>query len=218
MTTNREQAQHASNPSQERVDDWQASDVQATQTVPERPNQAPTPTESSNENMAGGAPSVAESPQDQQQAPPDGYEDTPGATSSDEEGTARRIESGSATQQQTAGAAPTSQQEPFTPPQDASSGVNTGAGTDGEQSLVADPSGYAMRWESIQVGFVDDPRSAVQEAETLVSNVMTEMTGIFQQQRQQLEEQWSGGNQASTDDLRVAFQRYRDFFQRLLHV
>ena len=97
--------------------------------------------------------------------------------------------------------------------------MNAGAVTDGTQhSLIADPSGYARRWESIQVGFVDDPRSAVQEAETLVSDVMKEMMGLFQRQQQQLEEQWSGGNRASTDDLRVAFQRYRDFFQRLLRI
>ena len=65
---------------------------------------------------------------------------------------------------------------------------------------------------------MDDPRSAVQEAETLVSDVMREMVGLFQRQHQQLEEQWSGGNRASTDDLRVAFQLYRDFFQRLLQM
>lgn len=53
----------------------------------------------------------------------------------------------------------------------------------------------------------------------LVSDVMSEVARIFQQQRQQSEAQWSGGGaQASTDDLRVAFQPYRDFFQRLLHV
>ena len=97
--------------------------------------------------------------------------------------------------------------------------MDDSAGIDGTQhSLIADPSGYSRRWESIQVGFVDDPRSAVQEAETLVSDVMREMIGLFQRQHQQLEEQWSGGNQASTDDLRVAFQRYRDFFQRLLQM
>lgn len=88
----------------------------------------------------------------------------------------------------------------------------------GKPSLIGDPSGYTTRWESIQVGFVDDPRSAVQEAETLVSDVMSDVSRVFQEERQQLEMQWSGGAQASTDDLRVAFQRYRDFFQRLLQV
>jgi hypothetical protein len=86
------------------------------------------------------------------------------------------------------------------------------------QSFIGDASDYARRWDSIQVGFVDDPQAAVREAETLVSDVMGEVVATFQQQRQQLETQWSGGGQASTDDLRAAFQRYRDFFQRLLQI
>ena len=92
------------------------------------------------------------------------------------------------------------------------------AGAGAGQSFIGDASGYARRWESIQVGFVDDPQASVQEAETLVSDVMGEVVATFQQQRQQLEAQWSGGGQASTDDLRAAFQRYRDFFQRLLQI
>lgn len=92
------------------------------------------------------------------------------------------------------------------------------AGVGVGRSFIGDASGYARRWESIQVGFVDDPQAAVQEAESLVSDVMGEVVATFQQQRQQLEAQWSGGGQASTDDLRAAFQRYRDFFQRLLQI
>ncbi len=92
------------------------------------------------------------------------------------------------------------------------------AGGAAGQSFIGDASSYARRWESIQVGFVDDPRAAVHEAETLVSDVMGEVIATFQQQRQQLEAQWSGGGQASTDDLRGAFQRYRDFFHRLLQI
>ena len=34
--------------------------------------------------------------------------------------------------------------------------------------------------------------------------------------REQLEGQWSRGEDVSTEDLRVALQRYRSFFQRLL--
>jgi hypothetical protein len=33
-----------------------------------------------------------------------------------------------------------------------------------------------------------------------------------------LEEQWSRGQEASTEDLRQALKRYREFFQRLLTV
>ena len=114
-------------------------------------------------------------------------------------------------------AAETSQQMPVQAHPQAAGRSPEPAGGAG-QSFIGDASGYGRRWEAIQVGFVDDPRAAVQEAETLVSDVMGEVVATFQQERQQLEAQWSGGGEASTDDLRVAFQRYREFFQRLLRI
>jgi hypothetical protein len=33
-----------------------------------------------------------------------------------------------------------------------------------------------------------------------------------------LEEQWDRGEEASTEDLRIALKRYREFFERLLAV
>lgn len=85
-------------------------------------------------------------------------------------------------------------------------------------SLLGNPQGFRLRWESIQVSFVDDPRGAVEEAEKLVSSVIDELVSGFRQQRESLEQQWSGGGEASTDSMRTAFQRYRDFFDRLLQV
>jgi hypothetical protein len=220
MTTSSEQAQDLSNPPEEPVDEMQPSGRQANQTVSVGSEPALTPAELRDSDMAGGQQSVVASRQDQQQAPPTAYEEnTTGVASGYRQDNTGSSDSGSATRQQTGVAAQTSQQESSLRSEGAGLEVNAGAGTDGTQhSLIADPPGYARRWESIQVGFVDDPRSAVQEAETLVSDVMREMTGIFQRQQQQLEEQWSAGNQASTDDLRMTFQRYRDFFQRLLQV
>jgi hypothetical protein len=84
--------------------------------------------------------------------------------------------------------------------------------------LVSDPESLRRRWESVQVGFVDDPRQAVGEADGLVSVVIDDLADGFRRQRQRLESQWSEGRDASTDDLRESFQRYRDFFERLLHV
>ena len=40
----------------------------------------------------------------------------------------------------------------------------------------------------------------------------------FAEARSRLEQQWSRGEQASTEDLRVALKRYREFFDRLLAV
>ena len=72
------------------------------------------------------------------------------------------------------------------------------------------------RWEAIQVRFVDDPRNAVEEADALVASTMQQLADGFASAREDLEGQWSRGEDISTEDLRVALQRYRSFFQRLL--
>ena len=74
----------------------------------------------------------------------------------------------------------------------------------------------SSRWESIQVTFVDDPRRAVEEADGLVAEVMQQLADGFARERENLEGQWTRGEDVSTEDLRVALQRYRSFFQRLL--
>jgi hypothetical protein len=77
-------------------------------------------------------------------------------------------------------------------------------------------SGYRDRWEQIQSRFVDDPRSSVEQADTLVIEVVQELQTSFGSERQALEAQWQRGDDVQTEDLRVAFQRYRSFFDRLL--
>jgi hypothetical protein len=72
------------------------------------------------------------------------------------------------------------------------------------------------RWNDIQTGFVDEPRSAVQNADTLVASTMQQLAEAFSRERTQLEHQWGRGDSVSTEDLRVAFQRYRSFFRRIL--
>lgn len=72
------------------------------------------------------------------------------------------------------------------------------------------------RWHDIQTGFVDEPRSAVQHADSLVASTMQQLAEAFARERSQLEQQWSRGDSVSTEDLRVAFQRYRSFFRRIL--
>jgi hypothetical protein len=77
-------------------------------------------------------------------------------------------------------------------------------------------SGYQGRWETIQTNFVDDPRRTVEEADELVAEVMRKLAESFAGERERLEQQWGRGEDVSTEDLRVALQRYRSFFQRLL--
>jgi hypothetical protein len=47
-------------------------------------------------------------------------------------------------------------------------------------------------------------------------NVMQQLADGFARERETLEGQWSRGEDVSTEVLRVALQRYRSFFQRLL--
>lgn len=72
------------------------------------------------------------------------------------------------------------------------------------------------RWSDIQASFVDEPRRAVEQANALVSDVITEIADTFGKQRSRLEAQWDRGGEVSTEDLRQTFQRYRSFFSRLL--
>ena len=76
--------------------------------------------------------------------------------------------------------------------------------------------GYRTQWDSIQTGFVDQPRAAVEQADALVSQVVTRLTEVFRTERSTLEGQWTKGDNVSTEDLRIALTRYRSFFHRLL--
>ena len=75
---------------------------------------------------------------------------------------------------------------------------------------------FRMSWNEIQGKFVDEPRSAVQQADTLVSEVIGQITQMFAKEHNLLEGQWNQGNDVSTEDLRKALQRYRSFFNRLV--
>jgi hypothetical protein len=75
---------------------------------------------------------------------------------------------------------------------------------------------FQARWQETQADFVDDPRSAVTRADALVAEVMKRVAEEFARERDGLEKQWNEGTEASTEDLRLAFQRYRSFFGRLL--
>jgi len=77
-------------------------------------------------------------------------------------------------------------------------------------------SDFRRHWEEVQTRFVDEPRGAVEQADGLVAAVMQELAEGFALERERLEAQWGRGEDISTEDLRIALQRYRSFFQRLL--
>jgi hypothetical protein len=77
---------------------------------------------------------------------------------------------------------------------------------------------FRNRWTEIQAAFVDEPRRAVEQGDALVADVIKRLATSFADERSKLEGQWGRGDNVSTEDLRVALQRYRAFFDRLLSV
>lgn len=72
------------------------------------------------------------------------------------------------------------------------------------------------RWDKTQIGFVDEPRAAVEQADSLVATVVKRLAEQFAAERAELEHQWDRGTEVSTEDLRQALRKYRSFFDRLL--
>jgi hypothetical protein len=75
---------------------------------------------------------------------------------------------------------------------------------------------FRSQWIKIQTSFVDEPRGTVKDADKLVAAVMQRLAEGFSNERSGLEKQWDRGDNVSTEDLRIALQRYRSFFDRLL--
>lgn len=89
---------------------------------------------------------------------------------------------------------------------------------DGRSALLdaAEAERFHGRWVELQTRFVDAPRDAVHEADSLVAELMQRLAETFSREREGLESQWTRGEDVSTEDLRVALTRYRSFFDRLL--
>ena len=81
-----------------------------------------------------------------------------------------------------------------------------------------DTQDFRSRWEKIQIGFVDEPRKAVEQADELVASAIKRLAEVFASEREKLEAEWDKNDNVSTEDLRVALRRYRSFFNRLLSV
>jgi hypothetical protein len=76
--------------------------------------------------------------------------------------------------------------------------------------------GFRSRWSDVQTSFVDEPRKAVEQADSLVANVIKRIAEQFASEREELEKQWDRGDEVDTEALRQALKRYRAFFDRLL--
>jgi len=81
---------------------------------------------------------------------------------------------------------------------------------------AAQSDGFLRRWSEVQARFVDDPQGAVRDGDSLVAELMQALAASFAQHKEGLEQQWRSGGEPGTEDLRLALQSYRSFFQRLL--
>jgi len=75
--------------------------------------------------------------------------------------------------------------------------------------------GLRERWRELQLRFIDDPRSVAGEADQLVAEAVSTVTGALESQRAQLSA-WQNEGGDDTERLRAAVRQYRDFFNHLL--
>jgi len=75
--------------------------------------------------------------------------------------------------------------------------------------------GLRERWRELQLRFIDDPRSVAGEADQLVAEAVSTITGALESQRERLSA-WQGEGGEDTERLRAAVRQYRDFLDRLL--
>jgi hypothetical protein len=99
----------------------------------------------------------------------------------------------------------------------------------------ADQARFAEQWRAVQLGFVDDPEGTVVDADDLVAQVMAargypvdnadERTGMVVADHPRMADDYRRAHairrrgdrsEASVDELRDAFQHYRELFSRLL--
>ncbi|MFG2057033.1 hypothetical protein ACGFI9_23730 [Micromonospora sp. NPDC048930] len=75
--------------------------------------------------------------------------------------------------------------------------------------------GFRDRWREVQLRFVDDPKAAVGEAQSLVDEAMEALSAALREQKRKLGG-WQESGSADTEQLRVAVRGYRDFLDRVL--
>ena len=77
---------------------------------------------------------------------------------------------------------------------------------------------FRSRWNNIQVRFVDDPASAVDEANSLVSEAIEHLKQGFSAQRQPRGETSDPNQRDSTEERRLLLRRYRTLVERLVSI
>jgi len=74
--------------------------------------------------------------------------------------------------------------------------------------------GYRSRWESIQLGFLDDPKGAAEQADTVVGELLGRLTERRQALSDELNRQ--SDQDVDTESMRLAVRNYRSLFRRVV--
>lgn len=82
--------------------------------------------------------------------------------------------------------------------------------------LDSDPAAVQDRWRDLQASFVDDPRAAVQRADSLLDEVMASVRQAVESRMRELQDLWKNSGHNDTEQLRLALRSYRDVMHRLL--
>ncbi|MFI6782910.1 hypothetical protein [Micromonospora sp. NPDC050276] len=75
--------------------------------------------------------------------------------------------------------------------------------------------GFRDRWRDVQLRFVDDPKAAAGEAQSLVEEAIQALSSALAAQKSTLGG-WQDAGSADTEQLRMAVRNYRDFLDRVL--
>jgi len=74
---------------------------------------------------------------------------------------------------------------------------------------------FRSQWREVQAQFVDEPRTAVRDADSLLSSMLDELKSHVDEQKRTLDGGWDRDTK-DTEELRVAMQRYRSLFDQIL--
>ncbi|MEV6812768.1 hypothetical protein [Micromonospora sp. NPDC051296] len=87
----------------------------------------------------------------------------------------------------------------------------------GAATLFDEPTAqrFRDRWRDVQLRFVDDPRAAAGEAQSLVDEAMQALSAALTEHKSKLGG-WQEAGSTDTEQLRVAVREYRDFLDRVL--
>jgi hypothetical protein len=74
------------------------------------------------------------------------------------------------------------------------------------------------RWTSIQIQFVEDPCSAIEQGEAIVAETIERVTQMITEQQQSLGHKWLNHDDITTEELRLTLLDYRSLMNHLLNL